>query len=83
MAGLHRVREKIEFRPRDSCIPPDLFANYSDTSFWARPKKMKRRECGSRERSCDGLVPTAIPAGVVLRCLQSGEQASARKTGLV
>jgi sulfotransferase len=42
MPGLHRVREKVEFRQRDSCIPPDIFTKYSDASFWLRPEMNRR-----------------------------------------
>lgn len=42
MPGLHRVREKVEFKRRDSCIPPDLFAKYADASFWSRPDMNRR-----------------------------------------
>jgi sulfotransferase len=42
MPGLHSVREKVEFKQRESCIPPDLFARYSDASFWARPDMNRR-----------------------------------------
>jgi sulfotransferase len=42
MPGMHAVRQKVEFRQRDSCIPPDIFAKYTDVNFWLRPE-MKRR----------------------------------------
>lgn len=32
--GLHRVHEKVAPRPRESILPPDLFAKYSDHAFW-------------------------------------------------
>ncbi|ABC29954.1 conserved hypothetical protein [Hahella chejuensis KCTC 2396] len=32
--GLHRVRKKVEFRPRPSILPPDLFKKYSELAFW-------------------------------------------------
>jgi len=32
--GLHRVRPKVEFQPRRTIIPPDLFEKYSQLSFW-------------------------------------------------
>lgn len=32
--GLHTVRKKVEFKPRRSILPPDLFAKYQDMSFW-------------------------------------------------
>ncbi|MDP1772666.1 MAG: sulfotransferase [Methylobacter sp.] len=33
--GLHRVRPKVEFQPRRTIIPPDLFEKYSQLSFWS------------------------------------------------
>ncbi|MES2207140.1 MAG: sulfotransferase [Pseudomonadota bacterium] len=34
MPGLHRVQPKVEFKPRPTIIPPDLFEKYSQMSFW-------------------------------------------------
>ena len=35
--GLHDVRRKVEFRPRASILPPDLFARYESLDFWRDP----------------------------------------------
>ncbi len=43
MPGLHKVRPKVGAEPRQPCIPPDLFAQYADTNFWARPEMNSRR----------------------------------------
>lgn len=32
--GLHSVRRKVEFKPRRSIMPPDLFQKYSEMAFW-------------------------------------------------
>ncbi len=32
--GLHRVHKKVEPRPRQTILPPDLFERYSKLSFW-------------------------------------------------
>lgn len=32
--GLHRVKRKVEFTPRRSILPPDLFSKYSEMDFW-------------------------------------------------
>lgn len=32
--GLHTVRRKVEFSPRRTILPPDLFAKYSEMAFW-------------------------------------------------
>lgn len=34
MPGMHKVREKVEYVERESCIPPDVFARYADANFW-------------------------------------------------
>jgi sulfotransferase len=36
--GLHKVRPKVEFVARQTCLPPDLFAKYADVNFWTNPK---------------------------------------------
>ncbi|NES79804.1 MULTISPECIES: sulfotransferase [Okeania] len=35
--GLHTVRSKVEFQPRQTVLPPDLFAKYDGLSFWTNP----------------------------------------------
>jgi len=32
--GLHTVKRKVEFIPRKTILPPDLFTKFSDLSFW-------------------------------------------------
>ncbi len=32
--GLHQVRRKVEWKPRLTILPPDLFAKYDGLSFW-------------------------------------------------
>jgi len=32
--GLHRVHKKVQPRPRQTILPPDLFERYSQLSFW-------------------------------------------------
>ncbi len=32
--GLHRVHKKVEPRPRETILPPDLFERYAQLSFW-------------------------------------------------
>ncbi len=34
LSGLHKVRPKVSFEPRRSVLPPDLFAQYQNMSFW-------------------------------------------------
>jgi sulfotransferase len=35
MPGLHTVRPRVAYEERAPGIPPDLFAKYADTDFWA------------------------------------------------
>jgi len=32
--GLHTVKKKVEFKPRRSILPPDLFQKYCEMDFW-------------------------------------------------
>jgi sulfotransferase len=34
VSGLHTVKKKVQFTPRRSILPPDLFQQYSDMAFW-------------------------------------------------
>lgn len=34
LTGLHRVQPKVEFRPRTTILPPDLFARFQGMDFW-------------------------------------------------
>jgi sulfotransferase len=38
MPGMHKVQEKVEYKERKSCIPPDLFSKYAHLSFWTKPE---------------------------------------------
>jgi sulfotransferase len=32
--GLHQVRDRVEFKPRKTILPPDLFERFDGLSFW-------------------------------------------------
>lgn len=32
--GLHRVKARVEFKPRPTILPPDLFDRYNQMTFW-------------------------------------------------
>lgn len=36
--GLHTVRGKVELKPRQTILPPDLFKRFQDLMFWHDPK---------------------------------------------
>lgn len=35
--GLHQVRDRVEFKPRKTILPPDLFERFDGLSFWTDP----------------------------------------------
>ncbi len=35
--GLHKVRTKVEFQPRQTVLPPDLYERFNGLSFWNEP----------------------------------------------
>ncbi len=39
--GLHRVHPKVEPRPRQTILPPDLFERYAKLTFWRDMPKSK------------------------------------------
>ena len=34
LRGLHKVRQRVDFQARPTILPPDLFQQYSQLSFW-------------------------------------------------
>ena len=41
--GLHTVRTRVECQERQAVIPPDVFAKYSKSHFWATPELNPRQ----------------------------------------
>ncbi|MCB1493357.1 MAG: sulfotransferase, partial [Rhodobiaceae bacterium] len=39
--GLHRVHRKVEPRPRETVLPPDLFQRYAQIAFWRNLPKSR------------------------------------------
>lgn len=39
--GLHTVRKKVEYLPRKTVLPPDLFQRFNSLSFWAEPNQSR------------------------------------------
>lgn len=35
LEGLHKIRRKVGFEPRETILPPDLFEQYAQLSFWS------------------------------------------------
>ncbi len=42
MHGLHRINRKVEFKPRDTILPPDLFKRYESHVFFGRDRASSR-----------------------------------------
>jgi len=40
--GLHVVRRRAEWIERDTVLPPDLFARFTNDAFWRTPEAMRR-----------------------------------------
>ena len=43
MPGLHTIRQKVEYRDRMPCVPPDIFAKAASAHFWTSPEMNPRR----------------------------------------
>ena len=37
IAGLHRVDRAVEYKPRKTILPPDLFQRHEASEFWKTP----------------------------------------------
>jgi sulfotransferase len=37
LKGLHTVRPKVELQSRQTILPPDLFTQFNQLSFWTNP----------------------------------------------
>jgi sulfotransferase len=61
--GLHTVRRKVEWRPRRTVLPPDLFAKYAGLAFWRDPKGSAAWRITSQERDAGAGVGPPSPPG--------------------
>lgn len=50
--GLHSVKKKVEFKPRRSILPPDLFAKYQDMDFWQDQNGTSANIIAPQKNSC-------------------------------
>lgn len=41
--GLHRVKRKVEWVERESILPPELFARFTEDDFWRHPQAQLRK----------------------------------------
>lgn len=50
LSGLHEVKRKVSFRPRQTVLPPDLFQKYGSLDFWK-----------NREGSSASVINASVP----------------------
>jgi sulfotransferase len=50
MKGLHTVRKQVEFKPRRTILPPDLFAKYQEMDFWRETAGTSANIIGAKQQ---------------------------------
>ncbi len=60
LEGLHRVRPKVEARPRETVLPPDLFERYGKLAFW---RDLKSSRAFRIVEEAKGAQEAAMPEG--------------------
>lgn len=50
MQGLHKIRPQVEFQPRQTILPPDLFERFNQLSFWQDPTGSKAHIISAQPR---------------------------------
>jgi sulfotransferase len=61
--GLHKVRPKVSLDHRPTVLPPDLFAQYQDMSFWLDMGN-SRASVITTKRTLANTAPTVAPVTV-------------------
>ena len=46
---LHAVRRKVEFKPRRTVLPPELFKKYGEMDFWKDPQGTAASTIGNKK----------------------------------
>jgi sulfotransferase len=66
MDGLHRVHKKVEPRPRETILPPDLFQRYNNMAFWRDLPNSKafRIVAQKPDQPQDQMPPQTAESGV-------------------
>lgn len=54
LPDLHKVRAKVQLQPRRSILPPDLFAQYSQLSFWQHGQDSAARVIAAKPKVDEG-----------------------------
>lgn len=62
LAGMHKVRPQVAVEPRHTVLPPDLFAQYSNMSFWLDGANSRANVITAKPNSsADTALPASIP----------------------
>ncbi len=61
VSGLHKVHKKVEPRPRQTILPPDLFERYANMAFWRDLKNCKAYRIVSQSAASNPSAET-VPA---------------------
>lgn len=73
--GLHKVSGRVEHRPRKPTLPPDLFAKFSDSTFWSDPRRNPHnvRVIGVNDSGAVQPGPMRPPANFNMRLAEPAE----------
>jgi len=55
--GLHQVRAQVEFKPRKTILPPDLFERFDGLSFWTEATNSCASAIVAKPQSGRGFIP--------------------------
>ena len=58
--GLHKVQNKVEFKPRKTILPPDLFERFSQLSFWTTATNSLAHVICIQAKNHSDKTPTVI-----------------------
>lgn len=54
---LHQVRAQVEFKPRKTILPPDLFEQFDSLSFWTEATNSCASAIVAKPHSGRGFIP--------------------------
>lgn len=62
LSGLHRVRKEVAPQPRETVLPPDLFAKYDNLAFWRALPGSSANRIVARGDDADRPPDSQMPA---------------------
>lgn len=66
LSGLHKVRQQVAYVPRPSILPPDLFAQYENMSFWQDVANSRANVITTSEQPSGRTHPTTTTGNQLL-----------------